>query len=170
MTTVRTRTRRSRRIVVIGVGNADRGDDAAGLLAAQLLRDRLRHIDVLEAVGNGIALMESWKDAETAVLIDAVRSGAAPGTIHRLNAHERPLPAAWLYCSTHALGVAEAIELSRALRCLPPRLVIYGIEGGIFETGATLSTAVELATQRAVERVARDVRRWLMIPTRSNHA
>jgi hydrogenase maturation protease len=48
-------------------------------------------------------------------------------------------------CSTHALGVAEAIELARALGRLPARLEVYAIEGARFTAGAGLSPAVEQA-------------------------
>ena len=47
--------------------------------------------------------------------------------------------------STHALGVAEAIELGRALGRLPRRLLVFGIEGGSFDAGAGLSPEVERA-------------------------
>ena len=54
----------------------------------------------------------------------------------------QPLPAHFAHTSTHAFGVAEAIELARALRQLPSSLVVYGVEGTTFEPGMCLSTAV----------------------------
>jgi hydrogenase maturation protease len=59
--------------------------------------------------------------------------------------------------STHAFGVAEAIELARALRQLPPVLVVYGVEGATFETGAGLSTVVAAAVPQAVARVRQEL-------------
>jgi hydrogenase maturation protease len=132
-------------VLVIGIGNALRGDDAAGLLAARRLRERARAggVVVREQEGEAIGLIEQWADAEAAVLIDAVRSGAPPGTIHRVDASREPVPAllAGSY-STHAIGVGEAIELARELGRLPGRLVLYGIEGLCFEAGAALSQEV----------------------------
>jgi hydrogenase maturation protease len=70
---------------------------------------------ILEATGEGTALLESWKGADTVILIDAVASGAYPGTIHRLDARAQLLPAGFLHTSSHAFGVAQGVELARAL-------------------------------------------------------
>jgi len=127
------------RRVVVGIGNAARGDDAAGLIAA-------RRLHGVEYEGDPVALLDAWQGAEVAVVIDAVRSGAAPGTVHRFDASRTPLPAALRSSSsTHAVGLAEAIELGRALARLPPRLIVYGIEGERFDAGAGLTPAVAAA-------------------------
>jgi hydrogenase maturation protease len=86
-------------------------------------------------------------------VIDAVRSGAPPGTIHRLDGDP---PAAMRLGSTHAIGLAEAIELGRALDRLPAHLELYGIEGAHFETGAELSPEVARAVEALCERLSRD--------------
>jgi hydrogenase maturation protease len=97
--------------------------------------------------------MEVWRGAETVIIIDAVASGAPPGAIHRFDAARRPIPKGAFPCSTHAFGVAEAIELSRALGEFPRCLVVYGIEGKNFATGVGLSPEVEKAACEAVRRV-----------------
>ncbi len=144
--------------LVVGIGNPLRGDDAAGLVAARQVR--AAHPDgvtVLEESSDGTALMEAWDGADTVILVDAVRSGAVPGTVHRLDAGAGPLPAGYFSCSTHAIGPAEAIELSRALGRLPRRLVVYGIEGRTFAVGAALSPEVEAAAGEVAGRVLREL-------------
>jgi hydrogenase maturation protease len=145
-------------ILIIGVGNEYRSDDALGLIASRRLRELTNeHINVLEESGEGTALMESWKRADAVILIDAVHSGSRPGTIHRIEANDAPIPKNFFHYSTHAFGVAEAIELARALNQLPPRLIVYGIEGKSFEAGMEVSLEVENAVKRVVELVLRDV-------------
>lgn len=145
--------------LVIGLGNQYRRDDAVGLIVARCLKERApEHVRVLEGTAEGAALMELWKGADAVVLIDAVHSGAEPGTFHRLDAHTGPIPAEFSHCSTHAFGAAEAIELARALGQLPTRLVFYGVEGKTFEAGLGLSPEVEKAAQRVVGRVLDDLR------------
>jgi hydrogenase maturation protease len=125
--------------LIIGIGNEYRGDDAVGLIVVRRLKERLAGSPtVLEQSGDGAALMEAWQGAEKVIIIDAVMSGAAPGTIHRFDASAQPLPKDAFRCSTHAFGVAEAIELSRALSELPQSLVVYGIEGKNFAAGVGL--------------------------------
>jgi len=153
--------------LIIGIGNASRGDDAAGLIAARRIQEALLalpdppdpgRVAVLEQDGEGTALMALWESQGTVILIDAARSGAAAGSIHRFDARSRPLPAGFRGCSTHAFGVAEAVELARALDRLPPRLIVYGIEGRSFSVGAPPSEAVESAARAVADLVLRDLR------------
>jgi len=144
---------------VIGVGNAYRRDDAAGLVAARRLAaaagDR---VELREESGEGAALLDAWAGAGLVILIDAMDSGGRAGTVRRAEAKAGPLPAALSRCSTHAFGVAEAVELGRALGRLPERLVVFGIEGGDFTAGVGLSPAVERAVTRVVRRALAEIR------------
>lgn len=149
-------------IIVIGVGNEYRSDDGAGIAVARRLRERFpTGATVLEERGEGAALIEAWRGATWVLLVDAVRSGAPPGTIHRLDAHAEPLPAGFFHYSTHAFSVAEAVELARSLGQLPPHVLVYGIEGEHFDLGVGLSVAVEAAVAAVVEQAAEEVREAL---------
>jgi hydrogenase maturation protease len=145
-------------ICVVGVGNALRGDDAVGLEVARLLDGTLPDgVRLVECEGEPVSLLTSWEDCDTAIVVDATESGQEPGTVRRLAAHDGPLPPELQRASTHLLGVAEAVELARALGRLPGRTIVYGIEGGTFDTGAPLSDAV----QAAAAEVAASIRREL---------
>ncbi len=144
-------------VLIIGVGNEFRGDDAAGLVVARHLQERLPEVVVRESPGEGATLMETWKDGAQVFLIDAVSSGSPAGTIHRLEAHTGPLPTTFFRYSTHAFGVAEAIEMARVLGQLPPRLIVYGIEGANYEAGVELSPEVSQAVAQVVARVVGEV-------------
>src|SRR3982751_5456111 len=119
--------------LVLGSGNEYRSDDAGGLLVARQVRTAaLPGVVLGEESGEGVALMQAWEGAARVILCDAVVSGGAPGTIYRLDAQAGPIPARFFNYSTHAFSVAEAVELARALDRLPPRLIIYGVEGRDF--------------------------------------
>jgi hydrogenase maturation protease len=144
--------------LIICVGNSLRGDDGIGHVVAQRLREmQLPDVTVREENGEGTALIDTWTDAAAVILIDAVQSGAAPGTIHRLDASLGPLPFRFFHYSTHAFSVAEAVELARALDQLPPCLIVYGIEGRDFSGGATLSPEVAAAVEEVASRVAHGI-------------
>lgn len=134
--------------IVIGVGNALRGDDAAGLRVAQLLAERGVE-NVRESSGETASLMELWQGADSVLLADAAQSGREPGAVSRFNASTNPLPTEFLHCSTHAFGVAEAVELARSLGSLPPQVIVFGIEGVAFEHGAELSPEVAAGVEKA---------------------
>src|SRR5215467_6012258 len=96
------------RVLAIGVGNASRGDDAVGLVVAQRLQEApLDGVTIMSARGEGTGLLALWQDTDAVVLVDAVCTGARPGTLHRLAVGTRPLPAVFSRVSTHAFGVAE---------------------------------------------------------------
>ncbi len=149
------------KLLIIGVGNIYRSDDGIGISVVRRLREQApSEIRTLEATGEGTALMESWKDAATVIVVDAVQSGAPPGTIHRLDAHTGQIPKRFFHYSTHAFGVAEAIELARPLGLLPRRLVVYGIEGKSFAAGIELSTEVEQAGATVVALMVKESRTY----------
>jgi hydrogenase maturation protease len=143
---------------VIGVGNAWRNDDAAGLEVARLLTGTLPEgAEVLEREGEPTSLIEAWEGAGAVWLADAVSSGADPGTVHRHDASEQALPATLFDTSTHHFGLAEAVEIARALGRLPRTTVVYGIEGASFDTGKTLSPEVREAAARVAEAIREEV-------------
>ncbi len=147
-------------MLIIGVGNAYRRDDAVGLMAARRLWEAARdEVTLWEASGEGTALMDAWEGADAVILIDAVRSGAPAGTIHRVDAHAETVPPTLFRCSTHAFSVAEAIELARALNRLPPRLIVFAVEGEHFDAGAGLSSEVERALDELVRRGLEEIDR-----------
>lgn len=147
--------------MIIGVGNAHRGDDAAGLIVVRRLQEALGdRVLCREENGEGTVLMEAWQAAETVILVDAMHSGAAPGMVQRFDVAAQSLPAKLLCSSTHVFGVAEAIELARALGQLPAHFIVYGIEGKNFAVGSELSTEAERAIAEAVDCVQQELERW----------
>lgn len=144
--------------MIIGCGNADRGDDRAGLLVARRLR--ALGVDAREQSGEAAGLLETWKTVpagQPVIVVDAVVTGSPPGSIFRWDASAAPLSMGSIGCSTHGFGVAEAVELARALGKLPQELLIYGIEGARFELGAEPSPEVLRAVGELAGRIAQEV-------------
>jgi hydrogenase maturation protease len=144
--------------LVIGIGNEYSRDDAVGLIVARRLKEKKPDkLKVLEGSGEGAALMESWSGADAVVLVDAVHSGAKPGTIHRLDASTQTIPNRIFHHSTHSFSISDAIELARTLNRLPRSLIVYGIEGKQFESGPGLSPEVEEAVNVVIERLLEEI-------------
>jgi hydrogenase maturation protease len=142
---------------VVGVGNRFRHDDAVGLVVADRL-DGTPGVEVVRHEGEPVALLDTWEGNDAVVVVDAVSSGAAAGTIHRLDPVAGPLPPELFASSTHHLGIADAVEVARALGRLPRHLVVIGVEGAAWNAGEGLSIEVEVAVPRAVEAVLEEVR------------
>jgi hydrogenase maturation protease len=143
-------------VLVVGLGNELRRDDGAGVVVARELLARRTEpgIEVREQPGEPIALLDAWRGHDAAVLIDAMTSGAAPGTIARFDAGDEPLLET-LRCSssTHAVSLTDALELARVLERLPSRLIIYAVEGQDFATGSELSADVRAAVPDVADAV-----------------
>jgi len=147
-----------RRCIVIGVGNPHRGDDLAGRAVARRLCGRVPDdVTVAESDGEATALIERLDGAASAFLVDACVSGAAVGTVRRFDAAASPLPQDLFGVSTHGFGLAQAIELARALGQLPPRCVVYAIEGGSFETGARVTPSVADAVSDVADQLRAEI-------------
>lgn len=132
--------------LIIGIGNRARGDDAAGLVVAERLGLSER---VIAHNGEAASLMQLWSQATEVVLVDAVTAGLPAGSVVEVDVGRQPIPTG-LCRSTHALGPAEALELSRVLGALPDVVTLYGIEGADFSPGGGLSPEVESAVDRVV--------------------
>jgi hydrogenase maturation protease len=104
--------------------------------------------------GDATWLLQQFAEVDTAIVVDACASGARPGTVRHFDARAAALPAHHLRSSTHAFGVADAIELARALGRLPARLDVYAIEGRDFSLGSSLSPEVESAVGRLAASIA----------------
>jgi hydrogenase maturation protease len=145
--------------LVIGIGTPDHGDDAAGLLVAERVRvvTSPQTVTVRELVGDQLALLDLWAGVREVYVIDAVRSGAPPGTVYRFDGAER-LTRQFASTSTHAFGLADVVDLARALGGLPARLVGYGIEGMQWQLGDPVSPQVLAAVGTVTRRLCLELR------------
>ncbi len=151
--------------MVIGVGNPMRGDDGAGLDVAAALRGE-PGIEVRQHAGEGLDLIAIWEGAGAVLLVDTVRSGAPPGTLHRFDISDGPLPSRLRRQAGHAVSVATAIELARTLGRLPAKVVVYGVEGERFETGSAPSAAVQAAIEPLADAVRSEARALIAVEPR----
>lgn len=137
-------------------GSPYRGDDAVGQLVGDELRER--GVEVIDCHDEPTRLLHRLPDLEVVVLVDAVISGAAPGTLHRLDVVQGRLPGSVRLASTHALGVGDVLALAEVLGRSAARTVLIGVEGRRFAMGAPLTPAVEAAIGGAVAEVLSAIR------------
>ncbi|KAF0107011.1 MAG: hydrogenase maturation protease [Anaerolineaceae bacterium] len=153
-------------ILVLGIGQSLRGDDAAGLEAVRLWREThpqtARRVRVETAELPGLALLDLLMGADAAILVDAVQAAAPAGTVIRVGPDELAAftPDAQ---SAHGWGVAETLQLGRALdpALAHVRVTLLGIVGKDFGMGAALSPEVQQALAEAAERIEAEVQELL---------
>ena len=148
-------------VAVIGVGNPFRRDDGVGLEVVRRAAERLPDgVPVVEVDGEPARLLDAWTGADAAVVVDAVRSDAAAGTVHRFEIRpgSEAFPPWRPGTSSHGAGLAAAVGLGQALDRVPPHLVVLGVEGQTFSPGPGLTQAVAAVIDDVAQRVLTEVR------------
>jgi hydrogenase maturation protease len=107
-------------------------------------------------VEGGQRLFDFLDGRGTLLLVDALASQAAPGTIERFEWPD-PRIEALHPGSTHHLRPAETLQLAATLSVLPPRVVIWAIAGESFTPNSTLSPAVAFAVPELVGRIVAEL-------------
>jgi hydrogenase maturation protease len=122
-------------IRILGVGSP-LGDDDLGWWAVDLLEcsdlsERLRphRLELTRLDRPGPLLLDALKGADLVLLLDAMVSGAAPGTTRRLDPGE--LETLLAPVSSHGLDLPASLALARSLGIVEPRMIVIGIEVGM---------------------------------------
>lgn len=145
-------------VAVIALGNRYRHDDGAGpVVAARAVEEGGLDAGPLTPA-DASDLVDGWDGCDLAIVVDATRSGAPAGTVRRTEFGEGAGAPGPVAASTHALGLAAALRLSRALGSGPRRVVVVGVEGADFGPGEGLSPAVAEAVPAAVAVVVELIR------------
>lgn len=149
------------RVVVIGVGNRFRRDDGFGPLVLDAIAGDLPdEVVTNESDGEPTRLIDMWAGADLAVVIEAVRRGAAPGTVVDIDAshHLQGAVSGARAVASHSLGLAQAMALGRVVGRTPAQLWIVGVEPLDLDLGEGLSEAVSESLEPASRRVLDHVR------------
>jgi hydrogenase maturation protease len=146
---------RQHKTLVLGLGNPILGDDAVGLAVARQLKADLANvpgIEVDEDFNGGLRLMERLVGYDRAVIVDAIVSGAAPGTVHLLSTDD--MPTQRTVCA-HDVSLPAALALGRQAGLPLPqsgRIRIIAIEAADVTTfSEELTPAVAAAVPQAVQ-------------------
>ncbi len=140
-------------VLVLGVGNLLLQDDGAGLRMLKELSSREFGDDVefVDGGTQGLALLGHLAGRELLVVLDAVKLGDPPGTIHLLRGAEFERLRARRSSTSHESNAVELLAYAQLLGTLPQEVVVVGIEPESLRTGISLSPSVEAALPAALE-------------------
>ncbi len=154
-------------VLLVGVGNPLRGDDAVGLELVRLVAARAARglATICEHSGEPIDLIARMESFRAVVIADAQHSGGPPGSIRRFDLSHEALPGELrTSTSTHAISLAEALELARALGRLPERVILHTVEGQSFAAGGPLSGPVRAALAPLADTLLDELRTLALAP------
>jgi hydrogenase maturation protease len=147
-------------LLVLGLGNVLCGDDGLGALAVTLLNrwfDRPRDVHVLDGGTLGLSLLPHLEEARAVILVDAVRTEAAPGSFVRLEGSD-VTSAVVERLSPHQVGVADLLDGARWLDRYPDRVVLVGLVPATLDLGVGCSPAVTAALPTLLDRIVEEIR------------
>jgi hydrogenase maturation protease len=155
-------TTERRPTVVIGLGNPLMGDDGIGIAALERLRAAWHVPEGVELVDGGtwgMNLLPVIEDAAEVLLIDAIKTGAEPGT-------EVVIPRARLprYLATkispHEVDLRDVLALAELRGTLPAETVAVGLEPAAVEMSTELSDQLQARLDALVAAVVRQLAVW----------
>jgi hydrogenase maturation protease len=154
-------TERPTRLLILGLGNVLCGDDGLGVRAVHLVAHGYaapQGVSILDGGTLGLSLLPHLEDAEQAILVDAIRADAPPGSLVRLEG-EDVAPAVAARLSPHQVGVADLLDGARLLDRQPTRLVLLGLVPRTLELQFGCSPEVEARLPELAALVVREARR-----------
>jgi hydrogenase maturation protease len=146
-------------VLVLGLGNVLLGDDGLGAAAlARLEREWRIAPGVRLADGGtlGLTLLDLLAEAEHVILVDAIRTDDAPGTLVRLDG-ENVIDAVRDRLSPHQVGVADLLAVARLIDRYPATVTLLGLVPEAIELAVTRSSAVDGGLGTLVEAIVREV-------------
>ncbi|BAX92997.1 hydrogenase maturation protease [Mycobacterium shigaense] len=157
-------------MVVVGLGNAYRKDDAVGVIAAAAIRELVSpHVRVVTDISDSTLLLDAWRDAEVAVVIDAARGASPmPGEVRRWTVADLTnMPKGW---TSHSIDLARTHALAQILAQAPTAMVVFAVEVVDTGHGVGLTAAVADAVPEVVGLVLAEINDRRTTTRRSPHS
>ena len=145
-------------VLIMGIGNILLRDEGVGVRVVEAMQnlDLPDHVELVDAGTAGADLVDIMADRRKVIVVDAIESQAAPGTIFRLSGEEL-LPEPGASISLHQLGLVESLFMAEQLGCAPGEVVVFGIQPAEIRAGLELSPAVANAIPKVIEGVLAEI-------------
>jgi hydrogenase maturation protease len=146
--------------IVLGLGNALRGDDGVGPAVTEWLdRQTLPPgVETIDGGTSGLDIVSILMGRERAIIVDAANVGQPPGRWVRFTPDVAQLKDNATTLSLHSAGLAEALALGAALNVLPPAIIIYGVQPQSLDWSPQLSTEVRAAVIEVGQAILRELK------------
>lgn len=148
------------RAVVLGIGNTILSDEAAGVRAVELLEQHYHlpaNVQVIDGGTSGMEMIEDLSNLDFLIVIDVVKTGAAPGTVVKIAGAE--IPVFFRHkLSPHQIGLPDVLASLELLDCLPKEMVVLGVEPVSLELGMEMTPTVAEKVPALVDMAVAELR------------
>ncbi|MEO5338592.1 MAG: HyaD/HybD family hydrogenase maturation endopeptidase [Magnetospirillum sp. WYHS-4] len=148
------------KVLVLGVGNILLGDEGVGVRIVEELERRFRlppEVTALDGGTSGMDLLNPISDCQVLIIADAVRTGASPGTVVRLDGDE--VPALFRSkLSPHQVGISDVLAAAALTERVPGRIILFGVVPENLDLGLDLSDLIAPLVGTVVGLIADELR------------
>ena len=153
-------------ILVLGLGSTPAGDDGLGSVLLEELEKQYRYaggfVEFIDAGTHGLDLLSRIAGRQAIVILDALSTGARPGTVSVLEGNEVLRYATGSSASPHAGDAHELLATAAFLGDLPDHFYVVGVQPGNLHEGAQLSNPVRKSLSQAVAKAQNIIDGWLV--------
>lgn len=147
--------------LVLGLGNPLMGDDGVGLAVLSRLQQgwECEGVDLVDGGTWGMNLLPLIEDTGRLLLLDAIRLGVEPGTVHLLTRDQLPRYLSHKL-SPHQIDLKEILALAELRGTLPEVAMAIGVEPAEVKLSTNLSAPVEARLEELTDLALRQLSQW----------
>lgn len=137
-------------------------DDAAGVLVVQALAEKYnfpQELVVLDGGTLGLDLLPHLEGVDRLLVVDAVETGGAVGSIVRMTGDDIPMALA-TKVSPHQMGLKDLLLVADLQGYAPKEMVLWGVQPGSIEMDIKLSPEVSKAVDILKDKVLEELSVW----------
>ena len=118
------------RAVVLGIGNTILTDEAAGVRVVEALEQAYKVPDnvlLIDGGTSGMEMIEDLSSLDFLIVVDVVKTGAAPGTVVKIAGKDIPV----FFrnkLSPHQIGLSDVLASLELLDTMPREIIVLGVE------------------------------------------
>jgi hydrogenase maturation protease len=132
------------RAVVLGIGNTILTDEAAGVRAVEALEKAFKIPDdvlLIDGGTSGMEMIEDLSNLDLLIVLDVVKTGAAPGTLVKIAGDEIPIFFR-SKLSPHQIALPDVLASLELLDAIPKEIIVLGVEPISLELGMEMTPTV----------------------------
>lgn len=147
------------RAVVLGIGNTILTDEAAGVRAVEALERAYKmpvNVQVIDGGTSGMEMIEDLSNLDFLIVIDVVKTGAAAGTVVKIEGDEIPVFFR-RKLSPHQIALPDVLACLELLDTMPKEIIVLGVELISLELGMEMTPTVAAKVPLLMELAASEL-------------
>ena len=145
--------------VVIGIGNTILTDEAAGVRVVEALERAYEvppNVQLIDGGTSGMEMIEELSNLDILIVVDVVKTGAAPGTVVKISGDEIPVFFR-KKLSPHQVALPDVLACLELLDTMPKEIIVLGVEPVSLELGMEMTSTVARQVPVLVEMAAAEL-------------